>query len=244
MISKVQIKYIRSLHQKKYREAEGKFIAEGEKVVRELLQSNISIKQVYATQDWSIPAGISAEMISEEELNQISLLQSPNKVLAIAETPQFILEKSSLPYELYLDDIKDLGNLGTMIRTAEWFGLKRIFCSIESAEFFNPKTVQASMGSVFRVKLHRLLFDQCMEFIEPKAIYAASLAGQPLSNAAILPNSLLVIGSESHGIQAHILNQASHLIKIPNYGAAESLNAGIACGILLNEFSKSLMPQS
>ncbi|MBK7958228.1 MAG: RNA methyltransferase [Bacteroidetes bacterium] len=244
MISKVQIKYIRSLHQKKYREEEGRFIAEGEKVVEELLQSNISVFQVYATQDWSIPVGVSAEIISSDELKQISLLQSPNKVLAVAKTPQTIFEPDLFPYHLFLDEIKDPGNLGTMIRTAEWFGLKNLFCSMESAELFNPKTVQASMGSIFRMNIHRMPFEKCVELLAPSAIYAASLAGEPLPNASILPKSLIIIGSESHGIQTQTLAHANHLIKIPKYGAAESLNAGIACGILLHEFSKALVTRS
>ncbi|MBK7958511.1 MAG: hypothetical protein IPK03_10615 [Bacteroidetes bacterium] len=106
MISKVQIKYIRSLHQKNIGEKR-RFIAEGEKVVEELLQSNISVFQVYATQDWSIPAGVSAEIISSDELKQISLLQSPNKVLAVAKTPQTIFKPDLFPYHLFLDEIKD-----------------------------------------------------------------------------------------------------------------------------------------
>lgn len=242
MLSKNDIKRIRSLRQNKFRKELDLFIAEGVKVVSELAESEFEISKLYATESMSL--GIDEELISAKELQQISVLKNPNQCLAIVRRPHWKLNMADLKDELVLvlDEIRDPGNLGTIIRIADWFAIRHIICAPGSVDPFNPKVVQATMGSLSRVAIHEVdLTSFIKDYREqyPEAgVWAAALGGTPLSSAVLNPSGLVIIGSESHGISDAVLDLATEKIAIEGYGKAESLNAGIATGIICHEFRK------
>jgi RNA methyltransferase, TrmH family len=243
MLSKTIVKYIQSLAHKKLRDEHGVFIAEGPKVVAELLHSNkFPCKIICGLQSWmddnavllrNIPAEDKIE-INESELERISLLQTPNKVMAVFYKKENELTDLKNNFSLMLDEIQDPGNMGTIIRTADWFGIKNIICSNECADCYNPKVVQASMGSLGRVNI---IYTQLEEFIHENkgiSIYAATLTGKYLSSFTKLKEGIILIGNESKGVKENLLRLAAEQITIPKYGEAESLNAGVAAGIILS----------
>jgi len=243
MLSKTIVKYIQSLAHKKLRDEHGVFIAEGPKVVAELLHSNkFPCKIICGLQSWmddnavllrNIPAEDKIE-INESELERISLLQTPNKVMAVFYKKENELTDLKNNFSLMLDEIQDPGNMGTIIRTADWFGIKNIICSNECADCYNPKVVQASMGSLGRVNI---IYTQLEEFIHENkgiSIYAATLTGKHLSSFNKLKEGIILIGNESKGVKENLLRLAAEQITIPKYGEAESLNAGVAAGIILS----------
>jgi TrmH family RNA methyltransferase len=243
MLSKTIVKYIQSLAHKKLRDEHGVFIAEGPKVVAELLHSNkFPCKIICGLQSWMddnavLLRNISAEdkiEINESELERISLLQTPNKVMAVFYKKENELTDLKNNFSLMLDEIQDPGNMGTIIRTADWFGIKNIICSNECADCYNPKVVQASMGSLGRVNI---IYTQLEEFIHENkgiSIYAATLTGKHLSSFNKLKEGIILIGNESKGVKENLLRLAVEQITIPKYGEAESLNAGVAAGIILS----------
>jgi len=243
MLSKTIVKYIQSLAHKKLRDEHGVFIAEGPKVVAELLHSNkFPCKIICGLQSWMddnavLLRNISAEdkiEINESELERISLLQTPNKVMAVFYKKENELTDLKNNFSLMLDEIQDPGNMGTIIRTADWFGIKNIICSNECADCYNPKVVQASMGSLGRVNI---IYTQLEEFIHENkgiSIYAATLTGKYLSSFTKLKEGIILIGNESKGVKENLLRLAAEQITIPKYGEAESLNAGVAAGIILS----------
>jgi TrmH family RNA methyltransferase len=243
MLSKTIVKYIQSLAHKKLRDEHGVFIAEGPKVVAELLHSNkFPCKIICGLQSWMddnavLLRNISAEdkiEINESELERISLLQTPNKVMAVFYKKENELTDLKNNFSLMLDEIQDPGNMGTIIRTADWFGIKNIICSNECADCYNPKVVQASMGSLGKVNI---IYTQLGEFIHENkgiSIYAATLTGKYLSSFTKLKEGIILIGNESKGVKENLLRLAAEQITIPKYGEAESLNAGVAAGIILS----------
>lgn len=244
MISKNQIKLLQSLKIKKYRLQHNYFIAEGAKLAQEIIQSSLEIEQVFALDSWLKnnarlleSHSISYESVSEKELGRISFLKSPNQVLLLIRIPPF--KKYQAPqqgYTLLLDGINDPGNLGTIIRTADWFGIKHIILSEGCADVFNPKTIQSTMGSIARMNLYsENLENVCKESKMP--IYAAALSGEDISHNTFAETGLLIIGSESHGISESLLALATKKIRINGSGSAESLNAAIATGILCHQIS-------
>lgn len=249
-ISKSVISDIRFLHQAKFRKETGLFIAEGEKVVGELLQSGLKVRIVAGLPDYLALCGPLPEKalvyeIDEKDLNRISLLQTPNRVLAVAEQPP--KEEAHLPLEnetvLVLDGIRDPGNLGTIIRTAEWFGVSQIWCSEDTVETFNPKVVQSAMGSLFRMKLVSCNLKSMLEEAnrqESMSVFGATLDGVPADRLVAGRSRILVIGSESHGISAELLQVISSKVLIPRAknSKTESLNAAVATGILLSAVTK------
>jgi RNA methyltransferase, TrmH family len=244
MITKNQVKYIQSLGQKKSRDADNVFIAEGPKLVRELLNaSNCNVKQVFALKDWidQIPGAIKeAEIIevSVDELKKISQLQTPNQVLAIVEKitwPQELVLKENV--SLLLDGIQDPGNMGTIVRLTDWFGLKNIICSLNCADIYNPKVIQASMGSIARVRVIYVKIDEWLTLLTANSdilIYAAVLDGSDVTKMEKIKEGIIVIGNESKGISDEILELSNVQITIPKKGKAESLNAAVATGIILS----------
>jgi TrmH family RNA methyltransferase len=245
MLSKNQIKNITSLHLKKQREQKKLFIAEGEKLVDELLNSSFEIVEIYATESWFLKyknriKNHNLIEIDENDLKKISLLSTPNKVLAIVKQKQFnyneLLFKNEL--SLYLDDIRDPGNLGTIIRLAHWFGIKQIICSENTVEIFNPKVVQSTMGSIFHVPVIKLELADLLNVLQFKInIYGAYLEGKSIYDSPI-KTGLLVIGNESNGIQEKNSVLIQQKISIPsnNFHHSESLNAAMATCILLSEY--------
>jgi len=242
MLSKTHAKYIQSLHHKKFRDAENCFIAEGGKVVLELLSSKkFRCREIYGLQQWlnSNEAFIRKyfsgplEVIQDYELEKISALTTPSQVLAVFEKdenrPVSVLNKISL----VLDDIQDPGNLGTIIRIADWFGIKDIVCSLHTADMYNPKVVQSTMGSLGRVNV---LYTELALWIQQHRnvkLYAAALDGKSIKDIQ-LREGLLLIGNEGKGISEQLMKMADEKITIPKTGAAESLNAAVATGIVLS----------
>jgi RNA methyltransferase, TrmH family len=241
MLVKSKIKYIQSLGQKKFRDAEAVFIAEGPKLVHELIHTAPQmIKEVYALPQWKENnngrnGAMNITEITGEELERISQLQTPNQVLAVIH--QFPAVKTILAKDaitLALDTIQDPGNMGTIIRIADWFGVKQIVCSTDSVDIYNPKVVQATMGSIARVKI---LYTDILDWIREQngvRLYATALEGSNIMGMEKINEGIIVIGNESRGIQPGILDLAAVKITIPRTGMAESLNAAVATGIILS----------
>ncbi len=251
MLSKRIISEIRSLHLAKNRKEQGLFIVEGEKTVHELLESPYVVKMLIGPPGYFHLDSVKNESIeildaSEADLSKISMLKTPNKVLAIAEIPSELVFSADnfVGPALVLDGIKDPGNLGTMIRTAEWFGVKAVICSDDTVDCFNPKVVQSAMGSLFRVPvLYKELGPLVQQLKQAnKFVFAgATLHGDgfpvQIQNSR---NLFIFIGSESHGISHQIAQLLDYKITIAQSpgNKAESLNAAVACGILLSSLPK------
>jgi TrmH family RNA methyltransferase len=245
MLSKSQVKYIQSLGHKKCRDEEGFFIAEGPKIATELLKArNCVVKQVYAVNDpitigWinenEIKKGTTIIEITAEELERISQFKTPNRVLLIAEKIKWEGEPAiQNTVSLALDTIQDPGNLGTIIRLADWFGIKQITCSKDCADVYNPKVVQASMGSFARVRVDYTDLAGWLKKNKEVRTYAAVLDGKDITQMEKLTKGILIIGNESKGISEEILNEVDTRITIPGKGNADSLNAAVATGIILS----------
>lgn len=240
MLVKSQVKYIQSLGHKKFRDAEGVFVAEGPKLVQELLQSgNTAPVTVYATPHWLIE---NKSLLKEKdnvveidlhELERISFLTSPAQVLAIFRRPVFPVREKPDGILLVLDNIQDPGNLGTIIRTADWFGVKQMICSPDTADLFNPKVVQSTMGSIARVEVSYQDLIQYMDTHPAIPSFAAVLDGEALGEQKRISEGIVLIGNESRGLQPELAKRAGHRVRIPGSGAAESLNVAVAAGIML-----------
>jgi TrmH family RNA methyltransferase len=239
MLSKSQLKYIQSLGQKKLRDEANLFIAEGPKIVSELLnEPNCKITHIYALANWITGNGkANAEMteISSIELEKISQLTEPNQVLALVEKVKLDGEPNlHKNISLLLDNIQDPGNMGTILRIADWFGVQHIFCSYDCVDIYNTKVVQASMGSIVRVRTEYTDLVNFLKRNSNKKSYAATLDGTDIRKIEKPGKGLLIIGNESRGISEEILRISDERITIPAKGKAESLNAGVATGILLS----------
>lgn len=246
MLSKNQIKFINSLKQKKFREEHHLFIAEGNKIVQELLGSEIKIKQLYTTTDFifktKIPHSIECIEVKANEMERISAFTTASEVLAVCEMPDHELNIEQLKNKLtlVLDDIKDPGNLGTIIRIADWFGISNIICSNDTADVFNPKVVQATMGSISRVKVH---YTDLVELFKAQSskltVFGALLEGENIYTKKLSSEGLIVIGNESKGISETLLPYITDKISIPSFSSeTESLNAAIATAIICSEFRR------
>ncbi len=241
MISKNQQKLIQSLKLKKNRIKTSLFIAEGEKVVIELIYSEIKLNSLYCLPSFTDKINIDNELvneINEKELSKISNLKNANQVVALFEIPKFAKKTKSNSLILALDDIRDPGNLGTIIRLADWFGITTILCSNNTVDAFNPKVIMATMGSISRVDvIYCNLVDELSKVDKP--IYGAFLEGDNIYKTSKIDDAILVIGNESNGISEEIEKLITNRITIPQFGSlqdTESLNAAVATGILLSEF--------
>jgi len=234
VITKNQIKFIKSLSLKKNRIKEQLFIAEGEKVVSELLRSDFEIKNIYATKEWKV-SNDNITQISNAELQRISNLKSPNKVLAVVQFKNHKIIKHD-GITLVLDDINDPGNLGTIIRICDWFGVNQIICSKNTVDIFNPKVVQSAMGSAFRVQVNYTDLENYLSDIKTP-IYGAFMDGKNLKEVKLPKSAHLVMGNEANGISAEINKLITDKVAIKNIGnSAESLNVAVATSILLHVF--------
>ncbi|MEP6927591.1 MAG: RNA methyltransferase [Ginsengibacter sp.] len=244
MLSKRIVKYIQSLSHKKLRDNHGQFIAETPKVVAEFLSAeDFKCKILCADKTWLLEnenflKNILQENIYETDettLKKISLLKTPNKVLGVFDKRlQNVEPVISGKISLMLDDIQDPGNLGTIIRNADWFGIENIICSENCADCYNPKVVQASMGSLARVDVSYSSLYAFIELNKNISVYAATLAGTSVFDIPKINELIILIGNESHGISEELLGMATQKITIPRYGNAESLNAAVATGIILS----------
>ena len=241
MLSKNELKYIQSLCQKKQRQEEGLFIAEGVKLTDELMKSNYSIKKIYALADWVEQYRGTVEVITvtDTELQRISSLRTPNHVLAVVE--QKITEKEPVfnnQLTILLDGIQDPGNFGTIIRIADWFGITQVIAGEDTVELYNPKVVQSSMGSFVRVNVWYRSLPGLLA-ASTIAVYGALLNGKNMHGEPPVTEGMLVIGNESKGISKELLPFITHPITIPRLGGAESLNAAVATGIIVSHLKKS-----
>jgi TrmH family RNA methyltransferase len=238
MITKNQVKYIQSLGQKKWRDSEQVFIAEGPKLVNELLvATNCKIIQLYALKEWidQVKPGVEVTEVTTDELQKISQLSTSNQVLAIARKIKWESEAITKgTMSLALDEIQDPGNMGTIIRLADWFGVKNIFCSLNCADPYHPKVVQASMGSITRVRVEYADLRLLLENNKDLRSYATVLNGEDVTAMEKISEGMIIIGNESKGIGDEILRLANVQITIPRRGKAESLNAAVATGIILS----------
>ena len=243
MLSKNQVKYIQSLGQKKYRDEEDAFIAEGPKIVSELLDAdNCIIRHIYAIKDWikvnEIETQTEITEISESELEKISQFKTANQVLIVASKIKWTGEpKCKSVVSLMLDTIQDPGNMGTIIRMADWFGISQIICSLDCVDIYNSKVVQSSMGSIARVRVDYTELESWLQKNKDIKTYAAALNGKDITKMNKLSEGVIIIGNESKGIREEIINKVSDLITIPGKGKAESLNAAVATGIILSHLT-------
>lgn len=243
MLSRNRIKYIQSLSRKKQREEHQCFIAETPKVVNEFLNSSYKVNLLFAEESWLkenmhlIPAGAEVVEVSETELNRITQLKTGHKVLAVFG----IQNEPGLPdlhgkISIALDDLQDPGNLGTIIRIADWFGIENILCNLQTANAYNPKVVQASMGSLAHVKVHYLDLENFIHNTDLPVI-AADMNGKSVFEIEEPKEAILVIGNEGRGISDRVISHAKEVISIPRLGKAESLNAAIATGIIVSHLT-------
>jgi len=249
MASKATISFLRSLQQKKFRLKERAFVVEGPKLVNELFHSDFKVLSVYALASW-IPephVSVPVEVISEKEMEQVSGLQTPNKVLAVVALPddnhRFTAPDAGL--HLLVDQIQDPGNLGTIIRIADWFGFRSVICSLDTVDVFNPKVVQSTMGSIFRIPV---IYDALPDVLVKNAsgpklpVYATLLEGKNMYSEDLTDNGYVLMGNESRGLNPMLLPFVNRAIKIPGPGQkggkAESLNVAIAAGVVCAEFRR------
>jgi TrmH family RNA methyltransferase len=240
LATKLQIKFIRSLELKKNRHFSKMFVCEGLKMVEEAVrQSKMKILNIYGTPhilSTSIRHHHLFEEVSEKDMEMMTHLKSPSDVLALLEMPHesYSKEFNLGPYTLYLDHIKDPGNMGTILRNADWFGIQHVFISQDCVDVFNSKTVQSTMGAIFRVSVTVMDLPSLIKSCSFQKIYGAMLHGTPIQSVDFVQNSLIVIGSESFGITDEAIPYVTDSVTIPRYGGAESLNAAVATGIFLS----------
>ena len=240
MVSKNQIKRITSLLQKKYRKQEQLFFVEGVKGVQELLDSNFELVELFTTNTELFSVDKSkVYAITESELQKISALTTPNTCLALFKIPAAVSfeEKGLL---VALDDVRDPGNLGTIIRLCDWFGIKTLFCSEESVDVYNPKVVQATMGSISRVNVVYGNLEQLLTNTK-LPVFGTFMDGKNIYNETLPNEGIIVMGNEANGISKAIENLVSQRIAIPRFGdlqATESLNVATATAIVLSEFKR------
>lgn len=258
MISKNRIKYLHSLELKKNRKESGDFIGEGPKLVLELLKT-FECPYLAGTEQWLSrhedllrvlrQKQTIIDSVNEEELRRASLLQHPQDVIAVFKQPQYSIDYKNAGTKtlcLALDGVQDPGNLGTIVRIADWFGIEDIFCSPQTADIYNSKSVQASMGSMARVRVHYMNLVDFMEKLpEEVPIYGTLLDGENIYKQELSPNGIIIMGNEGKGIMPELRNKITRRLLIPNYPqgreTAESLNVAVATSLICAEFRRRIL---
>ena len=241
MVSKNQIKLITSLQQKKYRIANKLFFAEGVKGIQELLDSNFELEHLYSTQnDFSEVSKDKKTIIEESDLKKISALATPNSCLAVFKMPA---EKPIIETGLIvaLDSIRDPGNLGTILRLCDWFGIQQVLCSKETVDIFNPKVVQATMGSIARVNVNYIDLSAFLEKTK-LPIFGTFMDGENIYKSVLPQQGIIIMGNEANGISEELEHLVQNRLTIPRFGElqkTESLNVATATAIVLSEFRRS-----
>src|SRR5690606_11277089 len=236
--SKSQIKVITRLKQKKYRVQDGIFVAEGIKVINELLESHLELQQLFTTVSFGT-ALEKEQLITEAELKKISFLKTTNKALALFKIPQ----QQAIPtnqFVVALDNVRDLGNLGTIIRLCDWFGVEELVCNTETVDCYNPKVTQATMGSITRVNVSYIDLESYLK-ASNSPVFGAFMDGDNVYKTTLPETGILVLGNEANGISPEIEALVTNRIAIPRFGAlqaTESLNVATATAILLSEFKR------
>lgn len=241
MVSKNQIKLITSLQQKKFRQIHKLFIAEGVKVIQELLDSNFVLEHLFVSEPILDSVNSSQKtIVTDAELKKISCLATPNNCLAL-----FTIPEAKLPIQkglvVALDSIRDPGNLGTIIRLCDWFGIEELWCSEQTADLYNPKVVQATMGSISRVKVVYMDLEKQLQKVSIP-VYGTFMDGNNVYQENLPKEGILVLGNEANGISKNIEKLVSDRLAIPRYGAlqqTESLNVATATAIFLSEFKRT-----
>lgn len=247
-MTKAQIKFIQSLTRQKYRKEHNAYLVEGDKNAKEWLLSQAHILQVAATADWLaehaaiIKHHPEAEVIEAQafELEKMTALQTAQLVVLVVQMPAtFAFQQPEGQWALYLEKIQDPGNMGTIIRTADWFGIQQIICSPDCVEVYNPKVVQASMGSLLRVNISEMDMETFISK-NKRPLYAAVLEGQDIRQLQQSGYGTIAMGNESKGLSNELINAATHKLMIPGLGGAESLNVAVAAGILCAKLTGSI----
>ncbi len=245
MLSKNQIKYINSLQQKKFRQEYQSFVVEGAKSVVELLSSDFELESLYVTEDFYKETKplldkqpLRAEIVGQAELEKAGTFSSNNAALAVAKikSNQELLVNDT-EYALVLDEIRDPGNLGTIIRIADWYGIQKIICSEGTVDLYNPKVISSTMGSFTRVSL---FYTDLVKYLkgQQKPIYGAFLDSENVHTLNFAPSGYIIIGNEANGISEAVEEVVTHKITIPRFGGAESLNAGIATAVICDNLRR------
>jgi TrmH family RNA methyltransferase len=239
MLSKAQIKWIRSLAHQKFREEYQCFIAEGDKIACEWLQTHVPIQMIIGVEEWmhqnepiiSLHPNAKKFVVSESILETISTLQTPNKALLVVALPKEMGELPTNEWAIALEHLQDPGNMGTIIRIADWFGIKNIVCSPHCVDVYNPKVIQAAMGSHLRIRFFITPLENYLQQVSMPVI-AATLNGTDINSFQPFEKAVLLIGNESKGLSENMIEKSAHRVTIPRIGKAESLNAAVATGIL------------
>ena len=236
-ISNYDLKKFSSLNRKIKRKEHQLFVVEGEKICKELLKNDFEFESIITTKDLQDEFPLST-VCSEKEIARISNLKSPSNVIAICKIPTYKINRKDKKPLIFLDNVNDPGNFGTIVRTLDWFGYKQLFCSNNTVDCFNSKSVMASMGSIFRVNCHYIDFEEFQQLFPQHITFGSSLTGENIGSVKLVPNSIIVIGNESNGVSKDIKEKLKNTIRIPGNGKAESLNVSVATGIILNELEK------
>jgi TrmH family RNA methyltransferase len=255
MLSKNKIKHLRSLRLKKYRDKYGEYLVEGEKIIKELINTGYSkLKQLIVTRQWlkdNYKDGIHSSdlvlTVTEHELSKISSFKTPGKVVAVMSIPEHIINKDDIikGISLVLDKIQDPGNLGNIIRIADWFGIKNIFCSHDCADCFSPKVVQSTMGAIIRINVYYVNLKDLLEeynSVQGFTVYGTFLNGESIYDKNLAEKAFIVMGNESRGISKSYMPYITTRLFIPKYthqaGSVESLNVSAATAIVCSEFRR------
>jgi len=253
MLSKTKIKIIRSLDSKKSRNETGLFITEGEKLVQELIDSHFNIEYIAGTEEWfgsytnkNLLRCKEKEIVTQAELNKVSFLKTPQQVICLASLPRYELDLDHFrdKLSLILDNVQDPGNLGTILRAADWFGIENVICSKDTADAFNPKVIQATMGAICRVKVYYEDLDNILMAVKKRGmpVYGTTLEGENIYSASLASHGFIIMGNESKGINPAWLPKLDKQLFIPFYPGnkkrSESLNVAVATAIICAEFRR------
>lgn len=238
MLSKNTIKRITRLGQKKYRTSEGVFVAEGVKVIQELVNSHFVLNELYSLEDINFD-GCESKLVTQHELKKLSFLTTPQKALALFKIPKEVASNDS-GLTVALDNVRDPGNLGTIIRLCDWFGVRELICSEGTVDCFNPKVVQATMGSIARVKV---IYTDLPLYLKnsSRTVYGTFMNGDNVYKTTLPKEGILVMGNEGKGITEAVTKVIEKRLSIPRFGAlqaTESLNVAMATSIFLSEFRR------
>jgi len=249
MLSKAKIKQIKSLEYKKFRKDLGLFVAENEKLVGEILQSNLEIDSLFCLPDAKLPENTAQKtIISEADMKRISFLKTPSNVLATVKIPnkEVDINEINTSLSIVLDNIQDPGNLGTIARLCDWFGIRNIICSCESADCFSPKAIQATMGAICRVNVFYVVLKDFFDTVDKNInIFGTFLDGESIYGAKLSQTGLIVMGSEGQGISPEVEKRVTKRLYIPCFSSnavkPESLNVSVATAIVCSEFRRKLI---